>query len=81
MQPVLVSVLSARMLLHLRQEADSLRSALQTMTDLHFATVESSGSSSPIHDIGLTSPFQEEPLLHNDGWFGQRNTISSHPSQ
>lgn len=66
MQRILLSVLSARMLLHLRQDAAGQQNALQTITDLQFA------------DVGVSS---DTSATHDDGWFGQRNANSSHPSQ
>lgn len=70
---MLHSVLSARMLLRLRQEVGRSQNSLQSLTDIQFVAVESLGDSSPVEhggDLTLVTQTQVRDES-NGGWFGK----------
>lgn len=71
LQGVVHSILSSRMLLHLRQRSDALRDS-RSLESLQFAAVEESGDSSSVQ---MTRHLEETELQDND-WFGQEESPS-----
>lgn len=59
------------MLLHLRQGSDALRGS-KPSESLQFSAFESSGGSPPMQ----VAQCLEEPVIHDDGWFGQEESPS-----